>query len=231
MHQDVAATNSTSLLPEKIPVDVFKGSGCGFVWDAESVKTLREEHRIVGSLCGSIARFPLQHVFMGLPLQLSPEEITLLFHRGIISLIDSHKSYQPEEDKGETATHSGSTLTLPTSSVKLPYYRPQSLQEEATKKIMEICDHNRYVVFEVLWSMGYYIGPGLKFGGDYLLYEGDPLRYHAAKIASVVEWNEEFCLRELVARARLAGGAKKTHWMCAGLAGDVHIFEIKWAGF
>ena len=43
---------------------------------------LLENHRIVGTLVGSLPRYPKQDVQLGLPLQLMQEEATLLSHRG-----------------------------------------------------------------------------------------------------------------------------------------------------
>ncbi len=40
--------------------------------------TLREEHRIVGTLVGCLPRFPRQVQQAGLPLLLMPEEVSLL---------------------------------------------------------------------------------------------------------------------------------------------------------
>ncbi len=47
------------------------------------VTSLREDHRIVGSLVGCLPRAPRQNVQLGLPLQLMPEETRLLIDRGI----------------------------------------------------------------------------------------------------------------------------------------------------
>jgi tRNA-splicing endonuclease subunit Sen34 len=47
----------------------------------DSIK-LREEWRIVGSLVGALSRFPRQNNHLGLPLQLMPEETTLLLEKG-----------------------------------------------------------------------------------------------------------------------------------------------------
>ncbi|CAG8542120.1 21186_t:CDS:2, partial [Gigaspora rosea] len=45
-----------------------------FIWDAETVNKLRKDHRIIGSLIGSLPRYPLQNQLLGLPLSLMPEE-------------------------------------------------------------------------------------------------------------------------------------------------------------
>nr|CAD7399779.1 unnamed protein product [Timema cristinae] len=48
---------------------------------------LREEHRIVGQLIGTLAHLPRQEVFPGLPLSLINEEVTLLIEKNIATLV------------------------------------------------------------------------------------------------------------------------------------------------
>jgi len=43
---------------------------------------LREEHHVVGTLVGCLPRLPRQNISLGLPLQLLPEEVTLLLNKG-----------------------------------------------------------------------------------------------------------------------------------------------------
>ena len=54
-----------------------------FVSDA---KILREDYRIVGTLVGSLPRAPRQNTHLGLPLQLLPEETSLLLEKGKMAL-------------------------------------------------------------------------------------------------------------------------------------------------
>ena len=56
---------------------------CYFVSDA---KILREDYRIVGTLVGSLPRAPRQNTHLGLPLQLLPEETSLLLEKGKMAL-------------------------------------------------------------------------------------------------------------------------------------------------
>ena len=44
--------------------------------------TLREYYRIVGVLVGCLPRNPRQNIHLGLPLQLMPEELSLLLNKG-----------------------------------------------------------------------------------------------------------------------------------------------------
>ena len=57
--------------------------GNGFVFRAGDARVLREEHRIVGSLVGCLPAHPHQNIHLGLPLQLSKEEVTLLLELGL----------------------------------------------------------------------------------------------------------------------------------------------------
>lgn len=56
-------------------------AGCGAVWDADSVRRLREL-RLPGQLSGMLPRAPRQTIQLGLPLLLLPEELHLLRRTG-----------------------------------------------------------------------------------------------------------------------------------------------------
>jgi len=68
--------------------------------------------------------------------------------------------------------------------------------------------------FKDLWNNNYYISEGSKFGGDFLIYSGDPVKYHAKYIviciSSVAEIENENRIQDLVARSRLGTCVKKT---------------------
>lgn len=44
----------------------------------------------------------------------------------------------------------------------------------------------KYRVFKDLWERGKYITAGDSFGGDFLVYPGDPMYYHASHIVHCV---------------------------------------------
>ncbi len=48
----------------------------------------------------------------------------------------------------------------------------------------------KYRVFKDLWTQGYYITSGLKFGGDFLIYKQHPSHTHASYIAMVTPWQQ-----------------------------------------
>lgn len=99
-----------------------------------------------------------------------------------------------------------------------------------------------YPLYAHLNSLGYYITPGLRFGGDYSVYPGDPFRYHAHFIATSFEWEEEITMLDIVGGGRL-GTAVKKGFLIGGQAskeddsqGDssnnrpVRAFCLEWAG-
>lgn len=56
---------------------------------------LRQDHRILGDLIGSFPRSTRQDVFLGLPLLLLPEEVTLLLEKNIVCLIQYDSLEKP----------------------------------------------------------------------------------------------------------------------------------------
>ncbi|KAF7304615.1 tRNA-splicing endonuclease subunit Sen34 [Mycena kentingensis (nom. inval.)] len=100
---------------------------------------------------------------------------------------------------------------------------PSTLQERA-----------KCGVFRDLWEQGMFLGIGIKFGGDYLVYPGDPLRYHAHFSASVLESpTAALTPMEIVAHGRLGTVTKKAHLLCGwdDEQRKVSYLTIEWAGF
>lgn len=48
-------------------------------------------------------------------------------------------------------------------------------------------DIQMLAVFNDLYDRGFYVGPGLKFGGDFLIYPGEPSKFHAQYAIRVVD--------------------------------------------
>ncbi|GAB6023904.1 hypothetical protein CHUAL_008640 [Chamberlinius hualienensis] len=90
----------------------------------------------------------------------------------------------------------------------------------------------RLRVYTDLYDKGYYITTGGKFGGDYLLYPGDPVQYHASHIAICVPQETELSGYDIIAKGRLGSTVKKTVVLCSpaedGLT--VKYLTIKWSG-
>ncbi|XP_033883855.3 tRNA-splicing endonuclease subunit Sen34-like [Acipenser ruthenus] len=91
----------------------------------------------------------------------------------------------------------------------------------------------RYRVYQDLRQQGYYITSAGKFGGDYLIYPGDPLRFHAHFIAVCVPIKSESPISDFLCLARLGANVKKTILLCSPSETEsegVIYTSIQWSG-
>ncbi|XP_041796991.1 tRNA-splicing endonuclease subunit Sen34 isoform X2 [Chelmon rostratus] len=89
----------------------------------------------------------------------------------------------------------------------------------------------RYQVFRDLRGQGFYLTSAGKFGGDFLVYPGDPLRFHAHFVAVCLSLEESVCLLDVLAVARLGSNVKKTVLLCSlGTDGQVLYTSLQWSG-
>jgi len=133
------------------------------------------------------------------------------------------------------------TIQIPRTSLAHAWYRPARYDDLASAKQAGVwqypstrLERASCRVFRDLWERGYFLGSGLKFGGEFLVYPGDPLRYHSHFVASVIE-SPSTAIRpmEIVAHGRLGTATKKAHLLCGWdeHAQEVTYFSIEWAGF
>jgi len=89
-----------------------------------------------------------------------------------------------------------------------------------------------FTVFEDLWMRGYFISNGSKFGGNFLVYPGDPLLFHAHFIVIVVEPCEIISPLDIVSYGRLGVSVKKMSVLASVDPHDskVYYFPIDWQG-
>ncbi|KAM9481332.1 tRNA-splicing endonuclease subunit Sen34 [Clarias gariepinus] len=73
----------------------------------------------------------------------------------------------------------------------------------------------RFRVYKDLRGKGFYLTAAGKFGGDYLVYPGDPLRFHAHFIALCLAMDEKLPIFDVFAIARLGSNVKKTVILCS----------------
>ena len=115
-------------------------------------------------------------------------------------------------------------------------------------------DRALVATFTALHAGGHMIGLGPRFGGEYLVYPGDYLRYHAHFTTQVLVRDECIKPTELVAWGRLGTGTKKAGLLCCwddgrrntgnqsrdedtpGSAsgqkdGEVEFYSLEWANF
>ena len=300
----------------KLPIPLSLINDRYLLFSVDAVSYLRREYHICGVLIGSIPQIPQQNVFLGLPLELMPEEARLLVDKGIGYVVDDAKAHDEaigkvEEDRrelylaaltkqGREASHARtgrkeqqrdrvlrtvkkSSLSSETtivgavdtaaSSENLVSQKAQSTATDedlfttaddpksisvkplhaatigvtpATSDLLlstpsrtltpsPIRVPTSYPLFLHLHGKGYFISPGLRFGCNYTVYPGDPLRFHSHFLAVGVDWDEEIDLMKIVAGGRLGTGVKKGYLM-GGPAPEsdgnraVRTFSVEWAG-
>ena len=79
----------------------------------------------------------------------------------------------------------------------------------------DLVETARCATFRKLWEEGMYMGQGIKFGGEFLGYPGDPLRYHSHFVTTTMTHPDRVIRPlELVAFGRLGTATKKAHLLC-----------------
>lgn len=123
----------------------------------------------------------------------------------------SQSSFAKEPNSSKpTDTKPDSWIITPVTSsppLQLPPVKPSST--------LPPINPSSYALFKHLHSLGYFISPGLRFGCQFLVYPGDPLRFHSHFLAMAIEWEEEIDLLDLVGGGRLGTGVKKG-WLIGG---------------
>jgi tRNA-splicing endonuclease subunit Sen34 len=306
------------IVTEPIPISFI--SGRYLLFDINVVTYLRRTHHICGVLIGSIPQIPQQNVFLGLPVELLPEEAKLLVEKEVAyivndvswhrekfstlagedrrkyleslrsegrksrrvaeelqqkraerglakqamlraskdtSLSTASKPGEPagvsvvfsEEHQSEESlfvdSHPSSPTPSSTSSMfsSAPYtltptttYTPLSLPQNQSQQLDPPVPAS-YPLFSHLHALDYFITPGLRFGCDYTVYPGDPLRFHSHFLAVGHIWEDEIPLIDLIGGGRLGTGVKKG-FLIGGESpgteekphGDVRTFCIEWGG-
>lgn len=76
-----------------LPIPISFISGRYLLFSIDAVTYLRREHNICGVLIGTLPQIPQQNVFLGLPLELMPEEARLLVDQGVACIVDEAKAH------------------------------------------------------------------------------------------------------------------------------------------
>ncbi|XP_042884175.1 tRNA-splicing endonuclease subunit Sen34-like [Penaeus japonicus] len=251
------------------------------VWNAKDADVIRRNYRIVGNLVGALPRNPHQVQVLGLPLQLMPEEVTLLIEKGFAKLVEYEEMRKEpaselkeifndcreccyEEQVVAAAAQRKQEIELIADKIvagkrkklekrmkstpgsvteaELNELTHEKVIEEECKKIQRLPEHLqvceifvenplikrlipkevrwsfpssdteklRYAVFKDMWERDYYLTNGIKFGGDFLVYPGDPVLFHAKFIVKCVEDIDQVNTLDLVTWSRIGTSTKKT---------------------
>ncbi|CAF9943451.1 MAG: tRNA-splicing endonuclease subunit [Alectoria fallacina] len=267
------------------------------LYDINVITWLRKNHNILGVLIGTLPQIPQQNVFLGLPLELQPEEARLLVESRLAYVVNdwkwhakdlasttaeqkeafkadlrqegariakdfesskksrTHKALKriqgktntalaqrssaspapvEEEDTseeslfGESLTRETTVTPFPepsrvaepdskpwTSTPTTPYPLLSPPPSPGTQDLPKV-NPSSYALFKHLHSLGYFLSPGIRFGCQFSVYPGDPLRFHSHFLTMSAEWDEEIDLLDLVGGGRLGTGVKKG-WLIGGV--------------
>ncbi|KAL8748919.1 MAG: hypothetical protein Q9184_007023 [Pyrenodesmia sp. 2 TL-2023] len=247
------------------------------LFDIQTVTWLRRTHNILGVLIGSLPQSPQQNVFLGLPLELQPEEARLLVEKRIAYIVDDLQCHQKalrsppaqlneykanvrteglaaakavekqkiqktadvlgrmnvrqstpiaesaaDEDESIFKVHLTRSSTrnytdlVPYSMTPATSYPPIIPPSPQFSAPLPEVNNSAYALFKHLHSKGYFMSPGLRFGCQFSVYPGDPLRFHSHFLATSAEWDEEIDLLDIVGGGRLGTGVKKG-WLIGGV--------------
>ncbi|KAI1090707.1 SEN34 subunit of tRNA-splicing endonuclease [Rostrohypoxylon terebratum] len=293
-------------------VRISKVAGRYLLFDIDDVMYLRRHHNICSVFVGTIPQNPQQNIFMGLPVELMPEEARVLvdkkvgyvvddaaFHPARLSALDddARKRYlqsvkaegrkaqlaaaeikessrpknidkkkkkekvksktpdaeeeevpsgqpaldQSSEADGDTALFAPPPPVSPIST-PTPNKPPKTLEEPPEYAITpttstllllppppptnppspapSIDVPPSYALYAHLQDRGYYMMPGLRFGCDYNVYPGDPLRFHSHFQAAHHAWDDEIAVLDLVAGGRLGTNVKKGYLIGGAVSED-----------
>ncbi|KAB0792365.1 hypothetical protein PPYR_14324 [Photinus pyralis] len=125
------------------------------------------------------------------------------------------------------------TVTVDTMIWPMLTEAPDSFKEPRTlsplAEILQETTLTKAAVFEDLWSRGYYITCGRKFGGDFLVYRGDPTAFHAVYIIRCVQdVTKDVHLSQLIAFGRLGTSVKKKAVLASLCSNTINYVTINW---
>ncbi|KAI0889789.1 SEN34 subunit of tRNA-splicing endonuclease [Annulohypoxylon maeteangense] len=285
---------------DRPPVRISKVAGRYLLFDIDDIMHLRRSHNICSVFVGTIPQNPQQNIFMGLPVELMPEEAQVLvdkkvgyvvddaaFHPARLSTLDDDarkrylqsvkaegrkaqlaaaelkessrpkiinkkkgKSKTPEaevsseesalersrevEDQSETTLFA---LPSPISLTSTPA-PPKAVEGTSEYSITpttstllssltsppspppSISVPSSYPLYAHLQDRGYFMMPGLRFGCDYNVYPGDPLRFHSHFQATSHNWDDEIAVLDIVAGGRLGTNVKKGYLIGGSVGGS-----------
>lgn len=221
------------------------------IFDIEDIEKLRNVG-ILGILSGTLPKAPQQNIFLGVPLQLSVNETLWLVEREYGVLVDSKELHKKENELSKEGIDENATnefIRIPNTVKSSEELTPMDLKDfislqYSTQDELENLIRD-YHTFKTVRNKGFFILPGLRFGGELIAYPGDPLRYHSHLIINTAYNNIN--LLDVVTGGRLATGVKKV-WLIVGddkeqsnITNDLigqftkdtepMSFSIEWAGF
>lgn len=145
---------------------------------------------------------------------------------------------EKKTDANEELINSSLFVETPNTSL----ITPEAIKSHQRDHILDLLKsafskYNTYLLYRQLRNQNYVLAPGARFGGKYIAYPGDPLRYHShLTIQDAIDYYEEpIDLLQLLSGARLGTTVKKL-WVFGGVKDKeknkpVSFYSVEWAGF
>jgi len=80
--------------PVEEPFPIFKLAHRYILYDANTITYIRAKYNVTGVLIGGLPQAPQQNVFLGIPLELMPEEARLLCEKGVAYIQDDVQAHK-----------------------------------------------------------------------------------------------------------------------------------------
>ncbi|XP_045495657.1 tRNA-splicing endonuclease subunit Sen34 [Colias croceus] len=166
------------------------------------------ENRVTNEQAEALKRRKIEQIAQKIDIILTGKRQKLL-SKGIADIdLDKNILLQEEINKVPNIAPSNLLIHLPTEH----YYdtgKTKVSLDALNPSITEGKGVIKYAVFEDLWKKGFYITNGSKFGSDFLIYPGDPVRFHATYMLKCTNVETTFRAASLVAFGRLSVGVNK----------------------
>ncbi|KAK2603916.1 tRNA-splicing endonuclease subunit [Conoideocrella luteorostrata] len=278
-------------------IRISKVAGRYLVFDPDSVARLRRDENTNGTLVGTTPQQPTQNIFLGLPVELRPEETFALLHKQVAYVVDDAAAHAV----ALSSTHADVRTHYIESLRKSKHEAEHALSERSASRRLEMaarrgrgkhtgsescCSRGMGhiavssefgtdqfngqsnprrslavtpvsstmllpkrvgtsiflnsltsgALCQFLQHNGNYMTPGLRFGAQYSVYPGDPLRFHAHFMANEYCWDEQIPILDIVGGGRLATAVKKA-FLIGGLQTNhersgtslIRTYSIEWA--
>jgi len=114
-------------------IRISKIAGRYLVFDPAAVARLRREYNTCGNLVGTVPQQPSQNMFLGLPIELRPEEAESLVHRQAAHVVDDVAAHQSALRSGDRTAYIESLRRKKRSAQRV-------LAEVTAKRAAEVAD-------------------------------------------------------------------------------------------
>ncbi|CAK1556241.1 unnamed protein product [Leptosia nina] len=151
-----------------------------------------------------------------------------MISKGIVDVnIDKDILLEQEINKIPTAAPGHLLVHLPTQHINNEEKVKLSIEALSPSITQENCI--KYSVFKDLWQKGFSITNGSKFGSDYLLYPGDPAKFHALYMLKCTSMGRKFHPANLVAFGRLSVAVNKLAVLAYfNSVGEIEYQTLQW---